>query len=248
MSVNEFSKYNAFLSDRLKLDMEQLEVLRKEFEKSPLHEPSNLPKKTPDARASSQGGKCTYLLKSGKNKGQPCGAKESIAESCRCKTHAGKDLDEHEKSSSASTKSSGDDKKEFAKSTSKADAPEVEDKKKEPVKTTKSKKGQDLKEIEQKEVIKIIEQRRNDVPIIKSKFGNYTHVGTSLVWERDTMCVVGREMPNGTVLPLSENDIQLCVANSWKYKSEMKVNTEAREVDHPELYESDVSDSDSDDN
>ena len=246
MSVNEFSKYNAFLSDRLKIEMEQLETLRKEFEKSPLHEPANLPKKAP---AEPQGGRCTYLLKSGKNKGQPCGAKESVAGSCRCKTHAGKDIEETEKtSSSSSTKTSGDDKKEFAKSTSKADAPEVEDKKKEPVKTTKSKKGQDLKEMEQKDVIKIIEQRRNDIPIVKSKFGNYTHVGTSLVWERDTMCVVGREMPNGTVLPLSENDTQLCIANGWKYKSEMKINREAREIDHPELYESDVSDSESDEN
>ena len=244
MSVNEFSKYNAFLSDRLKIDMEQLEALRKEFEKSPLHEPANLPKKASvESSSSSQAGRCTYLLKSGKNKGQPCGAKESVAGTCRCKTHAGKDMEEP-----ATAKTPGDDKKEFAKSTAKSDAPEVEDKKKEPVKTTKSKKGQDLKDMEQKEVIKIIEQRRHDIPIVKSKFGNYTHVGTSLVWERDTMCVVGREMPNGTVLPLSENDIQLCIANSWKYKSEMKINREAREIDHPELYESDVSDSESDEN
>jgi hypothetical protein len=247
MSVNELSKYNAFLADRLKLDMEEIEALRKEFEKSPLHEPSNLSKSLPILTSITNSGKCVYLLKSGKNKGQPCNAKESVAGSCRCKTHAGKDIDETTKTNTFS-KSSGDDKKEFAKSTSNSNAPEIEDKKKEPTKSTKSKKGQDLKDMEKKDVIKIIEQRRNDIPIVKSKFGNYTHVGTSLVWERDTMCVVGREMPNGTVFPLSENDVQLCIANGWKYKSEMKINREARECDHSELYESDVSESDSDEN
>ncbi len=243
MIVSEFSKYNAFLADKLKLDMEQLEALRVEFQKSPLHEPANLPKPvspkestTTSSSNANASGRCTYLLKSGKNKGQPCQAKESIAGSCRCKTHAGKDIEEPVKPA--------EEKKEFAKSSAKTDAPvEI---KKEPVKTTKPKKGQDLKEMEQKTVIKVIEQRRNDIPIVKSKFGNYTHIGTSLTWDRDSMCVTGREMPNGTILPLSENDIQLCIANGWKYKSEMKVTKEPREIDHPELYESDVSDSDSD--
>ncbi len=241
MIVSEFSKYNAFLADKLKLEMEHLETLRIEFEKSPLHEPANLPKlvapSAPKETTLPVSGRCTYLLKSGKNKGQPCNAKESVAASCRCKTHAGKDTEEPVKPT--------EEKKEFAKSSAKADA--VVELKKEPIKTTKSKKGQDLKEMEQKEVIKVIEQRRNDIPIVKSKFGNYTHFGTSLAWDRDSMCVTGREMSNGTILPLSENDIQLCIANGWKYKSEMKINKEPREIDHPELYESDVSDSESED-
>ncbi len=239
MIVSEFSKYNAFLADKLKLDMEDQETLSKEFEASPLHEPANLPKpitpKQPSA-SSSTTGRCTYLLKSGKNKGQPCNAKEALAGTCRCKTHAGKDIEEPVQPT--------EEKKTFAKSSASDDAPI--DIKKEPIKTTKPKKGQDLKDMEQKPLMKVIEQRRNDIPIVKSKFGNYTHIGTSLTWDRDSMCVTGREMPNGTILPLSENDIQLCIANGWKYRSELKVNKEAREIDHPELYESDVSDSESD--
>ena len=95
-------------------------------------------------------------------------------------------------------------------------------------------------------VTKIIQNRKQQLVLTK-KGEHYVHHGTNLVFDKDSESVKGRLMPNGELIPLTENDIQLCVANNWTYGS-MNGKVTVRSVpelesadDDDDLYE-DVSD------
>lgn len=224
------SQYNAFLADKLKIDISNLEELCQSFKTCSLYTSffNTSPNKATDVSVKT--GRCSYELRSGKNKGQPCGSKESVEGSGRCKTHAGKDevttttaVKKKTEESVPKVKSVNKFTNKILSSSSSLSSLSVEEipsiKPKEP---TKPKKGSNLEAMENKDVIKLINQRRNDVPIVKNEFNNYVHIGTSLVWDRETMSVSGRQMPNGSVIELSDNDIQLCKINGWKCKEVMK--------------------------
>lgn len=293
--------YNAHLADRLSLDMEKLEKLSESFLDT--YEPpvtASAASSTPSSSASAApaaSGVCTYLLKSGKNRGQPCGAKEKVGGSCRCKTHEGKEEPEKKEETPAVKAASGKttqvDKpatsnksatssKTVAKSAVKPVATKPSDEE-EPVasdsneetsqseseesdveevkisskssakpkafgvpKSSKARKAAEEK-MEGQKVMNHIHSRRNDIHISKNQFGNYVHTGTSLVWDRDTVTVSGRQLNSGQVIPLNENDIQLCIANGWKYKQEYTISKQQpSKIDDSQLYEEDVSESEDD--
>jgi hypothetical protein len=219
------SQYNAYLADKLNIDISHLEELYQLFKTCPLYTSffNSSPSANKTNESSTKAGRCSYELRSGKNKGQPCGSKESVEGSNRCKTHAGKD----EVTTTAAKKKTDESVPKvksvnkfangISSSSSVVEIPAVK-----PKEPTKPKKGSNLETMENKEVINLINQRRNDVPIVKNEFNNYVHIGTSLVWDRETMSVSGRQMPNGNVIELSDNDIQLCKINGWKCKEIMK--------------------------
>ena len=95
----------------------------------------------------------------------------------------------------------------------------VEEKKEEKKISAKSKKLLDIANMEKQKIIQTIQQRRNDIPIVKNQWGNYCHIGTSFVWNRETNEIIGRQSDNGNIIPLTNNNIELCIANNWKYLS-----------------------------
>lgn len=246
------TRYNAFLADKLSTDIDQIKKISSTFLSTYEAPVITKPSVSAPVSTSKSTGICTYLLRSGKNKGQPCGTKEKASGSSRCKTHEGK---EEEKSTETPSKSTSVAKKEPIKEeVANETSDEGEDSACETVKPTKvsrsskSKRVAQLQKMEQQEVVKTIQTRRCDVPITKSPFGNYVHTGTCLAWDRETSSVKGRELPNGQVVPLTENDIQLCIANGWKYKSDFRINKPQLDADDDsKFYEEDVETSEEED-
>jgi hypothetical protein len=282
------SKFSSFLLNEIELDeldeMSDSDVknlISKFFSESceKIEEKKTKGKKTlTDEIVTKKGdGKCTFPLRSGKNKGHPCGSKESESGSSRCKKHVNCEEELSEKKAykkkitkdnsqptiSSFTKKS---KKEEDKKTNDDSVSEEESADEKEVKKTKKdskkkvphtsppkpgklgKKGLDLDGMDKKEVMKIIQTRKQQLVLTK-KGEHYVHHGTNLVFDKDSESVKGRLMPNGELIPLSENDIQLCVANNWTYGSmNGKVNVRSLpdlestdDDDDDDLYE-DVSD------
>ena len=119
----------------------------------------------------------------------------------------------------------------------------VEEKKEEKKISAKSKKLLDIANMEKQKIIQTIQQRRNDIPIVKNQWGNYCHIGTSFVWNRETNEIIGRQSDNGNIIPLTNNNIELCIANNWKYLSNNIISKRVLEQDSNSLYDSDISDS-----
>ena len=182
-------------------------------------------------------------MQAGKNKGQPCGAKESASGSARCKTHL--------KKTEGTTKTEPKEEKEVPKPkefASTKTAPDTTEAPKTKPTSAKAKKINDHEKMEKAPVIAKLQKERDDIPIVKNKHGHYIHEGTCLIWDPSSRTVTGRELSNGTIIPLTENDIQLCMANGWKYKQDMKVTVDNRQVEcDNDLYESDVSSSEEED-
>jgi hypothetical protein len=119
----------------------------------------------------------------------------------------------------------------------------VEEKKEEKKISAKSKKILDIANMEKQKIIQTIQQRRNDIPIVKNQWGNYCHIGTSFVWNRETNEIIGRQSDNGNIIPLTNNNIELCIANNWKYLSNNIISKRVLETDSNSLYDSDISES-----
>ncbi len=159
-------------------------------------------------------GKCTFPLRSGKNKGQPCGSKETESGSSRCKKHANCDeivvseKKEYKKKitkdksqptiSSFTKKSKKQEEKTNDESVSEeesCDEKEVKKTKKEskkkiphtsPPKPGKlGKKGLDLESMDKHTVTKIIQNRKQQLVLTK-KGEHYVHHGTNLVFDKES--------------------------------------------------------------
>jgi hypothetical protein len=279
------AKFSSFLFNEIELDdMSESDVknlISKFFsdccEKKEENKTKGKKTSTDEIETKKSDGKCTFPLRSGKNKGQPCGSKESESGSSRCKKHANCEEEVSEKKEdkkkitkdksqptiSSFTKKSKKQEEEKSNDDSvseeeSADEKEVKKTKKEskkkvphtsPPKPGKlGKKGLDLDSMDKHSVTKIIQNRKQQLVLTK-KGEQYVHHGTNLVFDKDSESVKGRLMPNGELIPLTDNDIQLCVANNWTYGS-MNGKVTVRSVpelesadDDDDLYE-DVSDDD----
>lgn len=60
-----------------------------------------------------------------------------------------------------------------------------------------------------------------NISIKENKFGHHTHEETGLVFNKNKK-VCGRENPDGTVVPISKDDIDLC--NKYKFEFEYPLN------------------------
>lgn len=133
-------------------------------------------------------GKCAHQFKTGKNKNGYCGAAESVKGSGRCKKHQLKETDAEPK-----------------------EAAPVKEKKK-TASSDKDKTG-----LENKPVADVVDKRRGELIITLNGWNNWEHKNTGFVIDRPTRAVIGKQLPNGTIGPLTSNDVQLCNLNNWKY-------------------------------
>lgn len=60
------------------------------------------------------------------------------------------------------------------------------------------------------------------IPIRKNKFGNLEHPETHIVFDRTTEIAIGRQDDNGTVVPLTDEDIENC--RKFKFRYELPSN------------------------
>jgi hypothetical protein len=65
-----------------------------------------------------------------------------------------------------------------------------------------------------KSVIKKLVAKIPNIPIKRNKFDNFEHVETSFIFDKDKK-VYGKQNPDGTIKPLSKEDIDLC--NKYKF-------------------------------
>jgi len=76
-------------------------------------------------------------------------------------------------------------------------------------------------------VIKNLISQTNVIPILTNAFGNLEHPETSLVFDRKTENVIGKQGDDGTILPITDDDIQLC--KKFKFKFNIPENLDTNE-------------------
>ena len=151
-------------------------------------------------------GCCKVLVLSGARKGQPCGLKEFVKNSNKCKRHSSKDELIEEKEHKT------EEKKE-------------EKKEKKPT-TSKNKSKNKIETFNKTEVAALIEERKSTTTLYQNSFGNWEHHATGFVWDQVSKSIIGKQLGNGMIAPLSEHDINLCKLNQWDMKTSEIINTE----------------------
>jgi hypothetical protein len=184
-------------------------------------------------------GLCNHQFKTGKNKGTVCGEAEAESGSGKCKKHTTKtpvkSVATKGKKKSVVSKGDNDteDDRTEGEKTDGADSEEettfvkplpkkLVKKTTEPTLKAPKKKMADMTGLESTQIQTMVEKRKTETIICENKFGNYEHKGTGLVWDVNTKMVTGRQQLNGDISPLSDSDIQLCLANGWKYVENSK--------------------------
>jgi hypothetical protein len=173
--------------------------------------------------------KCIHPIAKGDKKGQPCGV--SVSDESKsgnyCKKHLGQESKE-DTSSTHSVRATSLPKKEEKKPVSKG--------KKEEVILTK----QELKEQ--------IEKRTQEVEVRRNKFGNWEHYGSHIVLDRNTRKAIGKQQDDGTIAPLTKEDIEICKTVGFKYviPDNMSSEENVETVEDEEDEDLDVEDEDLD--
>ena len=62
-----------------------------------------------------------------------------------------------------------------------------------------------------------IEKRTQEVEVRRNKHGNWEHYGSGIVLDKQTRKAYGRQLDDGSVAPLSEEDIEVCKCVGFKY-------------------------------
>lgn len=148
---------------------------------------------------------CQVLMKSGERKNQACGASVVPNTTC-CKRHSPKEEEKTSKEPKTEKKMKTEQKEEETK------------------KVTKSSAGgkKSVAVVNSKPVLEVIESRRKMFHIMQNAFGNYEHKETGFIFDSNTDEVIGKQDPDGTITPLSVNDIELCKENNWLFKVPLK--------------------------
>lgn len=55
-----------------------------------------------------------------------------------------------------------------------------------------------------------VESSSNSILLHKNEFGNYEHDDTHFVFSKENKTVIGKQSPDGTIIPLSLSDLDLC--------------------------------------
>jgi hypothetical protein len=71
-------------------------------------------------------------------------------------------------------------------------------------------------------VKKILSNNIKQVLITRNKFNRYEHAETGLVFANETRTVIGKQLPDGTIEHLTEEDIDTC--NAFKFQYELPPN------------------------
>ncbi len=196
--VNEYlqSKHNVTLSVLLecyktvRYDSKPHEVVDEDI---PMSSPQKVEKKNINevlkkaSSKTSSKAKCIHPIAKGDKKGQPCGV--SVSDESKTGNYCKKHL----------TQEGKEEKK-------------VETKKAAPVKAKKEEVILSKQELKEQ-----IEKRTQEVEVRRNKYGNWEHYGSGIVLDKQTRKAYGRQLDDGTVSPLSEEDIEVCKCVGFKY-------------------------------
>lgn len=86
------------------------------------------------------------------------------------------------------------------------------------VKESKKEETSNVKKIpyEKKSIMEKIKNNNNPIVLTKNAFGNYENKDTCLVFNQDKL-VIGKQQPDGSVLKLTKDDIEICNKYNFKY-------------------------------
>lgn len=159
----------------------------------PIQPSQNVEKKTINevlkkaSTKSSSKSKCIHPNAKGGKKGQPCGV--SVSEESKTGNYCKKHLTQEGK-----------------------EEKNVETKKTAPVKVKKEEVILSKQELKEQ-----IEKRTQEVEVRRNKHGNWEHYGSGIVLDKQTRKAYGRQLDDGSVAPLSEEDIEVCKCVGFKY-------------------------------
>jgi hypothetical protein len=94
---------------------------------------------------------------------------------------------------------------------------EEETKKTEKKETKKETKKEKTKKVETTDVVKKLTSNISVIPIRRNKYGNLEHPETGLVFDKKTENVTGKQLDNGTISDLTDDDIEMCKKFKFKY-------------------------------
>lgn len=80
--------------------------------------------------------------------------------------------------------------------------------------------------VEEKPVIKKLVATSTNVPIRRNQFDNYEHPDSGLVFDPESKEAVGKQQDDGSIEPLSVEDIDLC--NKYKFKYRLPENLDKK--------------------
>ena len=103
------------------------------------------------------------------------------------------------------------------------------------------------KEVKGEDIVEKLDMSLNSIVIKKNKFGNYLHSPTKFVFNKDTKCVIGKEIENGEVLSLDANDIDICNKYKFKYVMPDDLNVNKNNEDDEDIIDDDDDDMSEDD-
>jgi hypothetical protein len=186
---------------------------------------------------------CTYILKKGKNKGQPCGIKCSNKEFC--KKHSVDDDNNTDLEIKNDTQNTENNSLNKEKELKKSKEKEIKEKKqKEPnekkekelkkSKEPKEKKEKELKKSKEKETsIKVNVYERQKIQAKRNEHGNYV-LENNLIVHPVNKNIIGRQDGN-KVIEISIEDIEYCKENGFRYEQPSVMYFLDQEIEKKEI-------------
>lgn len=88
-------------------------------------------------------------------------------------------------------------------------------------------------------VLKTITKNSANVPVRRNAFGNFEHAETSLIFDKNTRKAIGRQSPDGRIVSLTSDDIDICKQLKFDYilPENLDTNTKLSSVKVDELDE-----------
>jgi hypothetical protein len=186
---------------------------------------------------------CTYILKKGKNKGQPCGIKCSNKEFC--KKHSVDDDNNTDLEIKNDTQNTENNSLNKEKELKKSKEKEIKEKKqKEPnekkekelkkSKEPKEKKEKELKKSKEKETsIKVNVYERQKIQAKRNEHGNYV-LENNLIVHPVNKNIIGRQDGN-KLIEISIEDIEYCKENGFRYEQPSVMYFLDQEIEKKEI-------------
>ena len=184
---------------------------------------------------------CTYILKKGKNKGQPCGIKCSNKEFC--KKHSVDDdnnTDLEIKNDTQNTENNSLNKEKELKKSKEKEIKEKkqkepnEKKEKELKKSKEPKEKKELKKSKEKETsIKVNVYERQKIQAKRNEHGNYV-LENNLIVHPVNKNIIGRQDGN-KLIEISIEDIEYCKENGFRYEQPSVMYFLDQEIEKKEI-------------
>jgi hypothetical protein len=88
-------------------------------------------------------------------------------------------------------------------------------------------------------VVEKLEKNKSNYLVSRNKWGNYEHQPTHLVFNQQTEEVYGRQEDDGSVVELTDEDIQNCLCHKFKYVLPDNLNKNKKPLDDVKIEEID---------